>query len=611
MKNSPEHILKKMYTSEKRAWSNNCGFRSQTNIGLTHIYPIAVVPLTGNTTVKMEMQHYLQTEGTPLPLYEGMRVDVDCFFLPQRLYTRGLYGNNLTESIEVDKLPLPRASIVDRDIYGDVSSGIKAVLRGSLLNRLGVAPQMILPGGNRPLRPEMVMYEEEILAEVLDGGINSRDVYVNMAVVAGYYDICRTRYMNTFVNEVPISFTRSVLSNRTPAGELYDLTASTGSFNAFYDTSSFGQYINYLRGVANFYDDDVPMVNEIFYNDEKFSVSNGLSFVVPLLDSLDEGSLDDLLGLSTVKDVARALNNEYSITGLWPNRLDSHFQTMFFDENEINSLTRSISIGGDVESFRLAESKFALTLKKILRGRTMEDWIDVQYGNTLKINDEPIFVGRDSFMVSYQQIVSSATTNSDKKGERLGDTSSRGVGGTAKAYDDKGNAVSKPIVFTTQEPGYMMVLCRCTPEVSYPDVHERFHEYDTLDDFPLPIYSGKLFQPLKSSDMIFTGLETYDNIVIGQQPYGFDYMTSFNRSSCKFASSEEGSVFNRKFDLAGLGSFDPDVLAYLQTVYVEPDVYDENFYDNGVNGRLPFKLISLFDIRKCMPLEKQVTDYSI
>lgn len=619
MKNSPENVLKKMYTSEKRSWFNDCGFRHNTNIGLTHVAPIAVVALTGNTTVKMEQMHYLQTQGTPLPLYEGMRVDIDCYFLPQRLYTRGLYGNNITEALTLEQLPLPTVSMTDTT-YGYVGgSEMGVVLRGSLLNRLGVAPQLCGPSGNRPIRPTCVVSEDESIGDI-SAETQNRIVNVNMALVAGYYDICRLYYSNLFEDNVPL--TRRNLRQMASATDVLpqgytedDMTFDLGDVKVyqkqeleteFYSLSLFGQFVNYTRGVQNFENDVVPSsYAKLFYNGDT-NFGGQLYFAgMNLLDTyIPTGRIFDSPWLMS----AKVLNNIYSDTGLWPNRYDSHYQTMFFKPEDISGIT-GISLGNNVQQYRLAEAKYVTALKSVLRGRTVEDWIDVQFGNRLKINDKPIFVGRDSFMVNYQQIVASAGTEVT----RLGDTASRGVGGTKKTYDDKGKAQSKPITFTTQEPGYLMVLARCTPEVSYADIQERLHDYDTLADFPLPSYDGKLFQSLNVSDFGFTGVDAIDTIEVGKQPYGFDHMTNFNRSSCLFASLDEPSVFNRDIDLAQADHFGgiAAIKDYVKSVYVEPDVFDKNFYDTGINGRLPFKLISLYDIRKCMPFEKQVTDYNL
>lgn len=603
-----------MYTSEKRSWSNNCGFRNNTNIGLTHVCPISVIPLTGNTTIKMEMTHYLQTQGTPLPLYEGMRVDVDCYFLPQRLYTRGMYGNNITESMEMEQLPLPTMSIVDNDSYYLGENNYSVVLRGSLLNRLGVAPQICGPTGNRPIRPEHIVDEDETILEIYNGG--NAPSSVNMALVAGYYDICRLYYANLFEDNVPFMYKNIDLKMTGDSG--IDSDVYVGSYvdkdgnqywikqqdtSAFSSLSLFGQFVNYTRGVQNFENDTIPSSYEKLFYDGLNSFQRGLYFAGMQL--LDNVHVSQRVNENAWFGVANTLNNVFSNRGLWPNRYDSHFQTMFFKPEDIGNIT-AITLGENVQQYRLAEAKYVTALKAMLRGRTVEDWIDVQFGNRLKINDKPIFVGSDRFMVSYQQVVASAGTEAT----RLGDTSSRGVGGTTKTYDDKGNAQSKPIMFTTQEPGYLMVLARCTPEVSYPDVTERLHDYDTMADFPLPSYDGKLFQSLVGKDFVFTGKNLIDTMEIGKQPYAFDHMTAFNRSSCLFATSEQGSVFNRILDMQGA---DGSVLTkqYFKSVYVEPEVYDNNFYDVGVNGRLPFKLISLFNIRKCMPFEKQVTDYNL
>ena len=612
MKNSPENILKKMYTDVKRSWFNDTPFRSATSISMTHVVPDAVIPLTGNTTVKLDLEQYLLSEGTPNPVYEGMRVDVALYFCPQRLYTRGIYGNNILEAQSLEQLPLPtRSYFREYNSYVGSQSSVFLNCRGSLLNRLGVPAFFSAPGVNLPLVKNHIPkdYYNMTLREA--GSQNkSYPMPINMAVVSAYYDICRTYFANKFEDMVPIEgrsvwtdFDLDQYGNPYPTG--------SGDTISWQSLSVFGETINHVRGVLNTHDDSCPSLSSLFGTGPTLKFNT-----VYLLDEFSRGvDYSDI----PVAQVVSLFENHISNTGLWPLRYDSHWQTMFFKPEDISGL-ENISIGNNVESYRLAEAKLATYLKQMLRGRTTEDWIDVQFGNKLKIADEPIFVGSDSFVVSFDQIVASAQTNSDgtQMGVRLGDTAGRARGGSQKAFDENGNSKSKTITFTTQEPGYLISLVRCTPPVSYSDVLPRYHEYDTLSDFPLPSYSGKGFQDLKGSDFVYTGLKALDDSVIGSQPYGFDHMSNYNRVSALLATQmKRGYTFTRQFDLSEETFTDLSVAGftnyrrYLKSVYVEGDTFDNNFYDAGVNGRQNFTLLTAYNLRKCMPLEKQVTDYNL
>lgn len=626
MKNSPEHILKKMYTSEKRSWFNDCGFRSLTSLSMTHIVPDAVIPLTGNTTVKLDLQQYLLSEGTPNPIYEGMRVDMALYFCPQRLYTRGIYGNNIEEAVTLEKLPLPRADLfiykkpsgTETTYTGDV----KAILHGSLLERLGVPAQLICQGGNIPLDSTRVFNEDLTFKTLAENNLqNMAHTYVNYAVVAAYYDIMRSYFSNKFQDMVPVA--QTTWEPLVDFPEYENTIVSARRETSWRSLSVFGERINWLRGVLNadesvingtsatsryFADSAYQMYSRLAFTPSRkpsFETERMLYFAdVPLLDTLYYSGLQGAEN-SNILEFVKQYENAISNTGLWSTRYDSHYNTMFFDKDDIGDLVaiHSTSSTG-VQDFRLAEARYVTYLKAILRGRTTEDWIDAQYGgNRLKMHDKPIFVGSDSFIVNFQQIVASASGD----GVRLGDTAGRASGGSRSAFSDK--AKGKTIVFTTQEPGYLISIVKCTPPVSYRDTVQPFHSYSTLADFPLPQYSGRAWQNLLGSAFGFTGRTSVDNGVVGVQPYGFDHMTAHSRVSALMATKlKSGFSFVRNAEVDW--NVD-DVLQSYRSTYVEGGVFDNNFYDTGVNGRQNFTLLTSYNLRKCMPLEKQVTNYDI
>lgn len=605
LKNSPENILKKMYNSEKRSWFNDCGFRSLTSLSMTHIVPDAVIPLTGNTTVKLDLEQYLLSEGTPNPVYEGMRVDVALYFCPQRLYTRGLYGNNIVEGVSPDKFEFPIRKLgVDYDPEVQVAFSAGLVLRGSLLNRLGVPAMCIAPGVNFPL------VEKHIPGDMLTGSVRnfgaqnkSYKFPLNMSVVAAYYDICRTYFANKFVDLVPIENLRVFSGIEVDADSGLPVPGSDVVDSVTWQSLAlFGRTINHVRGVMNSPNDYIDSYDVIF--------GEGLGVSFGPLDLLDFVNFEVDSSDVVVGNLVNAFESVISNTGLWPQRWDSHFQTMFFDPNDIDDLV-NISLSSNVSQIRYQEAEFVKRLKQILRGRTVEDWIDIQFGRRLKIADEPIFVGSDSFIVNFNQIVASAQSD----GVRLGDTASRAQGGSKRSYNEKG-VNSKTITFTTQEPGYLISVIKCTPPVSYSDVVPRYLGYDTLDDFPLPAYSGKIFDDLTGKDFVFTGIDMLDNNVVGSQPYAFDHMTNYNRVSALMATPlKRGFSFVRQFNISdstlGQVGFGDDFGEYLRSTYVQAEEFDNNFYDNGVNGRQNFSLVTAYNLRKCMPLEKQVTDYNM
>lgn len=617
MKNSPEQILKKMYTSVKRnKFDRTTSFPITTSLSMTHAVPFFVKPLTGNTTVNLELDQYLLTESTPTPIFEGMRVDTRFFFCAQRHYTRGLYGDNIDEAIDIEQIPLPRVPLNSAYTMVDIdSTGGAAIFRGSLLNRLGVPAQISINKAQRPLNVRHLVLGDADRFDTVD--LNAAPSYANWAVVAAYFDICSRYLANKFEDRVPLG--SSVSASLDGGWNLQGLEGQT--LSTFYSLAEFSRTVNNLRGVLNTglslnEAQEMPSLDYIAAG-SSFDFSDGARYFGPvkLTDSWFQADNPyEEFSTDSITPLISSLESVFSNCGLWPTRFDSHYQTMFFKPSDIDGLLEE-EVGPDIRSYRLAQSKFSSRLRAILRGRTTRSWMNAQYGTKLKMTDHPIFVGGDSFLVNFQNIVASApgtqTTDTGIREIRLGDSGGRGVGGTQRAFDEKSKRNLKEISFTTQEPGYLIGIVTCTPAVSYSDASENFHEYDTLADFPLPARSGKLFQSLRLKNFAFTGTSA-DEYEVGQQPYGFDYMTEYGRVSALYGSKlKESYVFKRDFDLYGIGvSSNTAVLNYLRSVYVEPSTFDNNFNDAGINARQNFTLKTMCNLSVVLPLSDQVTDYN-
>lgn len=198
-------------------------------------------------------------------------------------------------------------------------------------------------------------------------------------------------------------------------------------------------------------------------------------------------------------------------------------------------------------------------------------------------------------LISFQDVI-----NQSAQGDvPLGKASGAGARGGKNSDGDR------TIVFTAQEPGYLMVLVDFVPEISYTDVLPRWVEYDSMSSFPLPAYSGMQWQDLKGSDLVYTGTN-FDDFVIGKQPIYFDFMSSYNRTSGIFNTAGfRPYTFQRRFDLSLLDE-QVGLLDYIQSTYILPTTFDYNFADIGQNGRQNFWMKTEYNLRLFQPLDKQV-----
>lgn len=602
--NTPNEVVHQAYKSDKRSWfALKHTHLSSYQPGYEH--PDLVVPITGNTTVKLNMSRYLQSAPTITPLFDSMRVNFRVFFAPQRLYTRGLYGNNFEEidNIEEIQLPtLPPPSAV-------IPSNVTAIMPGSLLNRLGY-PACILFGNTiQPIVRNHYADSDDLSWDFADAalgdvGFNLRGSW-NLTPIVAYFDIWNHYIRNPYVEDVPITDQQLYRIGQEHSDE---------PSVVYKPAQSLVNAVLGVRGVVTSQVGDVshPAWYITWQSPDSDDFNNRWYFgggVVPLVDDI-EPNAD---GTTTLGEVVDYLKGRVSSTGMLPTNFGEHYQTMFYDEDEINSLN-SIVIETDengnptVEGLRLGKSVWNKTLRTILRGRKYTDWIDVQFGSKLKISDHPIFVGSDSMLISFQDVINQSAQGSVPLGKASG----------AGARGGKGADGDRTIVFTAQEPGYLMVLVDFVPEVSYTNVVPRWVEYETMSSFPMPAYSGRTFQDLKVSDLCFVASGSNPDIndmVIGKQPLYFDYMSSYNRSSALFAdagdqdtgtSSFRSYTFQRLFDLYSLSESGVVGGAYLRSTYILPTTFDYNFADVGQNGRQNFWMKTEYNLRLYQPLEKQV-----
>lgn len=658
MKNSPEHVLKKMYTGVGRTWKD-VSFNHTNTFGPNYVVPDMVMALTGNTTVKMVINSYILSQPTPNPVFDSMRVDVSVFFAPQRNYVRGLIGDNFIETREIEDFDLPMATLTTPNIPAQpaeratvqyvgatgewsvesmatdkYNSFYRAVLPGSLLHRLGFPAFIVSRNFIRGIYDaNLTKGQEPSIYFYNDSSVyfGKRSVTFNMSTVCAYYDICRYFLSNLMTDEVPVgngSWNKNgmILPNlplvvrtidSSGVSVWSDFTNPIRVSPEMYSLASFGSFLNAVRGVSN--DNTtgattIQSMNNLFI---KSDVNRGATIAfnnIELMDCISGMSLvgsmlsDDGVELKdTWRGVGTILKNTISSTGLWPTRYDSHFQTMYFDASKVQSLMQ-VSWSNNVESYRLAESEFATKLKRLLRGMRYKSWADVTFGARVKMDDHPIMLGKDSYYLRFQDIVN---TGSQTQEIPLGASVGRAVGGNKSALREK-KGDEKEYVFTTQEPGYLFVLYSVVPTVSYANVLPRYLTFKKFGDFAIPQKSGKQFEDLICSDFFATFTDR-DDIVVGRQPIYFDNLTSFNKVGGAFATDlKNGFVFRRDFGGIDLNTIsNKDYGKYLGNTYVEPGVFDDNFEDQGVNGRQVFNVKTYYDLKVCVPLEDQVTDYNI
>lgn len=594
--NSPASVVSQPFAKANREWSD-LSHTLLASYASGFETPALCLSLTGNSTVVLNMEHALQTNPTVTPVFDSQRVNVRAFYYPQRLCTRGLYGNNYMELDEIEQLEIPTISMVDTNLG---VTGREIVLPGSLLNRLGI-PSMFMGKTFVPLDRRRVTLDRAELdgstAVALATGATP-ELSWNLSPIVGYYDICAHYLANPYDPEIPMPEYK--LNFYTDDNDEVQSSFNV-SQNTIYNLYDLREWLLNVKGVSSSVaTSTVPSQVSLFSketNSNLQSLGRGLRGPLgPLTQTATVVGLNSELVYNNVLDAP--FTKTSSQLGLFPATYMEDNLTTYLDSEEINTLM-SVDLGSDVESYRLGKSIWNRMLRGILRGKKYDDWIEIQTGAKLKMSDHPIFVGADYFNVTFNDVLNNSASSNEVP---LGASASRG---------SKGRGNRRKIAFTVQEPGYLFVLISLVPYVSYSGNVPKWLDYKTLADFPLPAYAGRNFRDLRVEETVFTDNPNLNTTVIGKQPLYYDYMTAHDRLGGIFDTSLlDTYTFKKTYDFNWNGMMFPsgDIAQanIIGSTYIQKGMYDYAFPDWGQNGGENFFIKTQFDLKVLQPIPRDI-----
>ena len=599
-KHSPEQVASQSFATKKRDWFPwNHTLLSSHSFG--RVDPILCEPVTANTTIKLDMFSALQTNPTATPIFDSAVVTDSVFFVPQRILCRGIYADNFMELGTIEDIQIPylySSFVTSAPTIADASS--LACLPGSLLNRLGYPAHIVTPAGafipldDRHL-PAELKNVDVVGSNAALGALFTAES-INASPMLAYYAVCERFYSNPYYPEVvyPSTYFESS-DNPNLFGEL----VTQYSMCSLYDVRN---NLLAIRGIVN----DGETLQS--YSDYISAYNPNFSATRVLALNIDYGSTEDACltsytfvapGLfNNIFDMVGTLQNQLSSAGIWCAQYGKGYQTMYFDEEDITQLeyNEATEIGDTVSTVRIARSRFNQMFRTILRGKRFTDWVDINFGAKLKICDHPIFCGSNSYNMFFNDVVNQSANQQGEDGIPLGTAASRG-------YASKSG--SRPISFTTQEPGYLLVLRTIVPNVSYSSVMPRWANMKTMSSFPMPAYSGSTFQDLRVDDIVTTFTQA-DSHVVGKQPLYFDYMQKFNRLHGVFATHlNESYTFKRETDVSDLEI--ENIAQNVGSTFIIPSQFNYAFPSiGGVQQQENIFIKTMFNMSVLQPLDRSV-----
>lgn len=472
-----------------------------TSLPFGKVVPIYNKFVQGNTKVKMDNTYAVQTNATVSPVFSKIDITATVVYCPIRLYVYGLYGNNYQELDEIGDIALP----VFNDNYelNDIPFMLGV---GSLLHRLRY------PGFYFDATTYLPLFDDSKTDKLGVTTVNPT-TNLNSVSVLAYFDACRYFYADAYDKNIP--FECSIVSVSMDSG-VQTQTLSRHEYMVDYDV----------------------LVDSIY--DFRFGRTNVLNpAYITLEGSIDEADfpvvLESRLSFGSQFNTRTFVGNAMQMhDGLFPCTLKPDFFNAWYDTDETEKLV--ITSTGTIQSIRLAQADFNLKSSILVRGKRYNDYNNVLNGGDLSMNDHPIFCGSDYLELGFQDIVSTATTEN----KPLGTPVARGFGK---------NFHTPTIEFTTHEPGVLLVLASCVPDVAHRNETLVDHTYTEFKDIPNRFYDGVGFQDLRAGLANFTGTQL-DDLSVGSQAFYMEAMVGYDIVDGLLATAGyESYAFTRRYGL--------------------------------------------------------------
>lgn len=614
-------------------------FRSPQAVGTLVPYDCEI-GLNG-TTFYLDIETKVRTLPTNGPIFGAFKHQIDVFQIPIRLYIGALHNNALNIGLNMSNIKLPKNQyIVQAYELNSENPNSDQIAQDSLdayLGLRGLGRKTNLPGFTLYIKkPNMFnlaywdIYKnyysnkQEGIGYVITGGIqeiaglsirrSAGNQYQLVTSTSGEFPFT---YSEDFTaqagDEIVIQTKNGEILTQT---QLNDLAIFTNNGDASYKlgevTTGKWQY----DSVAEYY---YATVKYPFSNDENETVIRVTSSQIKLTE-FDLANIDEMREkiLATPKTIELVVdgtakmpyaascgttttansrdskgNGSYfnqaglGIKTYLSDRFNNWLSTEWLDgENGINEITSIDVTDGKLSMDELILNKklYELLNRIAISGGTYNDWQEAVYGETsIRMAESPIYEGGMSSTISFDEVVSTAETETGNGSQPLGALAGRG--------SDKGYRGGSSIKIKCREPSMLMIIGSITPKIGYSQGNKWWTRLESMDDFHKPGLDGIAFQELITDEMAAfdTSIEpTVPNgstgkmitKSAGKQPSWIEYMTNVDESYGEFTTGKslDFMTLNRGYEFDGTGIKD-------LTTYIDPTKFNYAFAQADLNAQ--------------------------
>lgn len=587
-------------------------FRSSMSVGT--LVPFMTKVMLPGSKIKAKFRANVITLPTNGPLFGSMKLQLDVFWAPARLYNGMLHMDAFGIGLEMSeaKIPQIRMTTFPPPVPPPVDKNTFQINPSSLLAYLGMRGIGITTdseGTTRDFNALLIlMYwdtvyqyyanQQEGIAAVIHTTQNVVNTETVDVVSVGTSELPEAPTINPtnlgtgtplqidFIGAAPDP--KQIMINIRGLGSIsffdlvsgqFQVTSSTieGIYNALRWGSAVAESWNYRTNsgaistspeIATF-----PLTNITDMRKAILQHATADPFII------DTTSPEPYNWLAGFNEETKTNNAAFSQEGL---ALKTYLSDMYHNWLDtarmaaVNAIA-SVSTVGDsfsIDTFVLTKKVWDILNRVNVSGGRYSDWIEAVYDEQLLRQVwSPVYMGGMSQEIIFQEVESQSEVN----GQPLGTLAGRGKTG--------GNTRGGYVSFNVNEPGFAYGIVSITPRIDYSQGNEWFTQLDTWDDWHKPGLDQIGFRDLITEELAWW--ETHHNTITwilksaGKQPAWQRYQTSVNKTYGSFAIENDSMwmTLNRRYE--------PDVSYNIidLTSYIDPVKFNQIFAQTAIDAQ--------------------------
>lgn len=233
-----------------------------------------------------------------------------------------------------------------------------------------------------------------------------------------------------------------------------------------------------------------------------------------------------------------------------------------------------------MDALNLAQKVYNYLNRIVVSDGSYHAWKEATYGMKLRrMAETPIYMGGMSTEIVFNEVVSTADTQTGDGITQLGAIASTGRNGKKKG----GRSIR---IHANDEDCYITIIASITPRVDYSQGNDWFAEITNNDQLHKPAFDAIGFQDLTTEEMAACttgrsgGVTEYK--AIGKQPAWIHYMTRVNQNYGSFAKPDEQMfmVLDRDYEIdSGLKAIKD------ATTYIDPSKFNNVFATTNITAQ--------------------------